>query len=44
MGDNGLSHEDFFKVFHTGGGFTSGCGSMLSSIYDVAEGTELTSM
>jgi len=28
MGDNGLSHEDFFKVFHTGGGFTSGCGSM----------------
>ncbi|KAA8908203.1 FAD binding domain-containing protein [Sphaerosporella brunnea] len=26
MGENGLSHEDFFKVFHTAGGFTSGCG------------------
>ncbi|KAI5859228.1 FAD binding domain-containing protein [Tricharina praecox] len=26
MGDDGLSHEDFFKVFHTGCGFTSGCG------------------
>lgn len=26
MGD-GLTHDDFFKVFHTGGGFTSGCGS-----------------
>jgi phenol 2-monooxygenase len=26
IGENGLSHEEFFEVFHTGGGFTSGCG------------------
>jgi len=34
IGDGGLSHEDFFRVFHTGGGFTSGCGSTLITIHD----------
>lgn len=24
-----VTHEEFFKTFHSGGGFTSGCGSML---------------
>ncbi|KAF8247617.1 hypothetical protein K440DRAFT_654766 [Wilcoxina mikolae CBS 423.85] len=24
--EGGLTHEEFFDVFHTGGGFTSGCG------------------
>lgn len=27
---DGLTHEEFFQVFHTGGGFTSGCGSTFS--------------
>lgn len=26
IGENGTTHEEFFRVFHTGGGFTSGCG------------------
>lgn len=30
--EGGLTHEEFFKVFHTGGGFTSGCGSMSTRI------------
>ncbi|KAI5799048.1 FAD binding domain-containing protein [Geopyxis carbonaria] len=25
-GADGVTHDEFFKVFHTGGGFTSGCG------------------
>ncbi|KAF8533908.1 FAD binding domain-containing protein, partial [Trichophaea hybrida] len=24
--EGGLTHEEFFDIFHTGGGFTSGCG------------------